>query len=298
MGVLDYREVSNTSTISDKGERGYTRKYLVRMVNLDDRPPALWSAIPIARNSAYPTDSGAVAISASVDFVELGIYEVTFTYTSKPYDKGNVSGDPTQTDQSTTTPTSRPWVVKFGSTHGTRLLTKDVITGLPVVNSAGQPFDPTVEIPTSNMTISITTYKDFNTFDPIAKILTYQDAINDTATLFVVSPATTTVFPARTLRCTEYNPTSQTENGVTYWQVDLTVEYKKDGWNPIDIVNAGTVYIDSMSKPPQPILDKTGAPISTPIPLDAAGHVLNAGAALVYKSFSGYYERNFGLILT
>ncbi len=286
--------------MNDKGVRTYTRKFLVTMSSIADAPPTPWGSIPINRYSAFPGDSGAVAVSLDCQPIsdQLGLfYEVTYTYTSAPFDKGNASGDPAQTDQSTV-PTSRPWVIKFGSTHSTRLLTKDVITGAAVVNSVGQPFDPTVEIPTSNMTITVTAYKDFNTFDPVSKQLTYQDTINDAALLMVVTPATTGVFPAKTLRCTEYSGESYNENGATYWKVDLTLEYKPSGWNPISILDAGTCYVKSLALPPQPILDETGNPVTTPVPLNGAGGKLNAGAALVYKDFSGYYERNFATILT
>lgn len=301
MGVAAWYELPGSGTVDNKGQREYTRRFLVQMANLSDSPPSVWGTgfAVIPRYSSHPGDAAALAVSLDCEphGSDIGWYDVSVHYTSKPFDEGNQTGNPANTDASVT-PTSRPWVIQFGATHGTRLLTKDVITGAALTNSAGQPFDPPPEIPSSNLTITVTAYKDFNTFDPVSKVLTYQDAINDAALLMLVSPVTTAVFPAKTLRCNEYKFGSHSENGATYWQVDLTLEYKPTGWNPIQLLDCGMVYQKSLSLPPQPILDAQGNPVTSPVPLDGSGQPLAAGGALVYRSFSGYYERNFATILT
>lgn len=300
MSVLAYYELPSTANVDEQGNREYHRKWLVRMSSLSDVPPTVWGTgfASISRYDPHPLDSGALALSLDCNphGDALGWYEVSIRYSSKPFDEGNASGDPTQTDASVT-PTSRPWVVTFGATHGTRLLTKDVGTGLPIANSAGQPFDPPPEIPASNLTISITCFKNFATFDPVAKLLAYQDTVNNADVLMSISPATMTVFPKWSLRCNEYKFQMHTEQGSQYWQLDLTIEYKKTGWNPISLLDCGTTYIKSMSLPPQPVLDAQGNPVSSPVPFDGSGGVLNAGAAPVYLDFKGYYDSNFANIL-
>jgi hypothetical protein len=302
MGVVATWEKPGSGSVDIKGQREYTRNFLVEMALLSDSPPATWGAgfsPTILRYDPHPGDPQALAVSldCSPEGDDIGFYTVAIKYTTKPFDEGNSSGDPKMTDQSVAPP-DRPWVINFGATHGTRLLTKDVITGDPVANSAGQPFDPPPEIPSSNLTITVTAYKDFSTFDPVAKVLVYQDAINDANLLMAVSPATTAVFPAKTLRCNEYKVGSHSENNQTFWQVDLTLEFKPTGWNPISLLDAGNYYIKSMSLPPQPMLDLQGNPANGPMPLDGSGHPLNAGATLVYKDFSGYLQQNFATILT
>jgi hypothetical protein len=289
-----------TGSVDPKGVREYTRKWLVKMQNLSDTPPAAWGAgfAVVPRYSSYPTDAGAVAVSLDCNpGQEIGFYDVSIKYTSKPFDDGNQSQNPANSDQSVAPP-FRPWVINFGAVHTTRLLTRDVATGAAVANSAGQPYDPPPEIPSSNLCITITAYKDLNTFDPVSKVLTYQDSINDGALLMLVSPATMTTFPIRTLRCNEYKFSSHYENGAAYWQLDLTLEYKFNGWNPIQILDAGTYYLKSMALPPQPILDLQGHEASHPMPLNGAGQPLTAGGALQYKSFSGYREVNMATILS
>lgn len=299
MAVAEYWEVAGSASVDTKGERTYTRNWKVRTTNLTDQPPTVWGTgfASVLRYDPYPFDSGALAVSLdATPMTDLGFYEVSIKYTSKPFDDGNQSQDPSLNDRSISPP-SRPWEITFGATHGTRLLTRDVVTGAAIANSAGQPFDPPPEIPSSNLTIQITAFKNIATFDPVAKVLIYQDRINASNLLMLVSPATTTVFPAKTLRCNEYKFGSHIENGIAFWQLDLTLEYKWNGWNPISILDCGTTYIKSGSLPPQPCLDAQGNPVTTPIPLDGSGRPLLAGGTLVYLNYSGYVEANFDNIL-
>lgn len=292
MSIVSYVEKSNTATVDTKGVRTYTRKYLVQMSALSDRPPSAWGGIPINRYDAYPTDSGAKAVSLNCDPEgdQLGWYTVTYTYTSAPFDQGNTTQDPTQTDQSVT-PTSRPWVITYGAVHGTRIVGPKDLAGVDVVNSAGQPFSPPLEVPCSNLIFTVEAYKALAGFDPTAKQLHFQDAINDAGLLIAVTPAATTVWPAKTVRCNEYNVVSVTEQGVTCWKVTITLEVKITGWQP-SVLDAGTVFAFDPGHPPQKIVDRVGNSHDSPIPLDGTGHPLNAGAALVYKTFNGGHETN------
>ena len=114
----------------------------------------------------------------------------------------------------------------------------------------------------------------------------------------VINPSNTANFPAKTVRCTEYNVTSVQENGLAYWEVNVTLEYRPKAWNPVQVLDAGTVFLKSMSLPPQPILDATGNPTSSSVALDGSGHVLTAAGTPVYIDFPGYYETNFAAILS
>ena len=252
----------------------------------------------VVRYDPHPSDAGALAVSLDCQPAGdvVGQYEVSITYTSAPFDKGNQGTDPTASDQSTPPP-DRPWTIKLGSVHSTRLLGPKDLANVPVVNSANQPFDPPPEIPCSNLQVSITAYK------PLAwgagvKILDYQDAINNAALSMTINPSNVAIFPARTLRCTEYSVSNHSENGQYYWQVDIVLEYRVRAWNPVQVLDAGTVYKKSSLIPPQPILDETGQPVNSPVCLNGTGGVLTAGGTPVYLDFKGYEEKNFATILT
>ena len=174
MSVSTYYEKPGSAAVDSKGVRTYTRKFLFLENVFSDHPPVTWGAggPTIYRYDPHPADSGARAISLSTNPTDVvGQYEVEVTYSSQPYDEGNVSNDPTQTDQSTV-PTARPWVIKFGSVHGERLLGPKDLANKMVSNSAGQPFDPPPVIPCSNLQIQITVYKD-PTWNAAGHIVTY-----------------------------------------------------------------------------------------------------------------------------
>ena len=301
MGVAAYFEKSTDASVDQKGNRTYIRKFLVGMANLSDQPPSVWGSgfASIVRYQSYPFDAGALAVTLDASPEgDTGLwYTVRITYKSNPFDLGNTTGNPSDSDASVT-PTSRPWTITFGSTHGQRLLTQDTITDAPIASSAGQPYDPPPEIPSSNLTIQITAFESFATFKPIGKVLNYQDYVNEFDILLAVSPAETNTFPAETLRCTEYKSVSHSEQGETYWQVDVTLEFKFNGWNPIELLDCGTLYIKSMTLPIQPVLDQQGNPVSTPVPLNGSGGLLNAGDAPVYLQFNGYNKVDFSTLLS
>jgi hypothetical protein len=298
MAVANCWELAGSGSVDVKGQREYTRNFRVQMQNYTDVPPNTWGSgfASIARYSSYPSDTQALATTLDcTPESDLGFFHISIKYSTHPFDNGNQSQNPTNSDQSVTA-SSRPWVIKFGAVHTTRLLTKDVVNGKAVANSAGQPFEPTINIESSHLTISIEAFKDMS-FDPVAKCLTYQDSINNAALLMLVSPATTTTFPARSLRCNEYAFESVYDNGASFWKMSLVLEYRWELWNPIYILDAGTHYIKSMALPVQPVVDLHGQPSTTPMPLDGTGKQLTASQPFVYLPFSGYNECNFATIL-
>lgn len=301
MGIAQWFEKPGTAAVDTKGVRTYTRKFLFVMEFFTDYPPVVWATggPSIVRYQAHPNDTQALAISMTVNSTDVvGHYEIDVSYSSQPFETsaGNTANDLSGNDQSTT-PTSRPWVIKFASIHTERLLGPLDLNGQDVVNAAGQPFDPPPTIPCSNLQINITAYKD-STWDAATHILDYQDTINASDFNLVINPSNTMLFPKQTLRVTEYNASSVNENGIWYWEISLVIEYRVKPWNPIKVLNAGMCYVKDSSTPPQKITDNTGNDVSRPVPLDSAGHVLNAGAALNYIDFKGYDEQNFNLILS
>jgi hypothetical protein len=299
LSVVTYYEKPGTNSVDSKGVRTYVRKFLFIQSNFTDYAPITWggSGPSISRYDVHPTDSGARAISLTSNPTEsLGQYEVDITYSSEPFDSGNPTNDPTQSDQSVT-PTSRPWQISFDSVHTERLLGPKDLANKAVTNSANQPFDPPPTVPCSNLKVTIVAYF-VPSWNAAAHVLTYQDSINNAIFNLVINPTNTLSFPAKTVRCTEYNVKGVNESGTAFWEATVVLEYRVKAWNPIQVLDAGTCYIKSMSLPPQPILDATGNPVSTSVCLDGSGHVLSSSGTPQYISFTGYNEVNMATMLS
>lgn len=293
--AYEYRELSREGGIDEKGIRNYTRTYQVITSNFLDGPGVVSAYVPINLYASYitetETDLYAILKKKSAKPIEPGLWEVVCEFDSAPLDFGTQGGqepgagsEPGQGNNQQT-PTSRPWIIKCGSNKTTKLLTKD-LDNQEVVASNGQPFDPPLEVPSAFPTISITAFKDTFNF---SSILTYTNAINEDAWQG---------FQPRRLRCIEYSATTVYENGAFFWQIDVTLEYNPDeDWNPVKILDAGTLWKESGAKPLQPIKDATGNPVSSPVPLNGAGIPLNAGDALVFQNFTAYREEEFADII-
>mgnify|MGYP003612427028 CR=1 FL=1 len=294
----EVREIKREGGIDEKGVRRYTRTFQVITDDYTLGPGLVATLVPTLLYEPYNLGTGEADLYAILKRKDarpvegqLGIWEVICEYDSAPLDFGTQggsspgAGSAPGAGNNQVAPNLRPWVIKCGSNKGTKFLQKDV-NNVDVVASNGQPFDPPLEVPTAFPTLQITAYKATFAF---ATILIYTNAINSDAWQG---------FAPRRLRCIEYTATTQYDNGAFFWQIDLTLEYNPDAdWNPVKVLDAGTVYKESMSKPPQPILDSTGNPVTAPVPLNGAGMPLNAGAALVYLDFTAYREVAFAGII-
>ena len=224
------------------------------------------------------------------------LWQVTCEYDSEPFERNAGGMDPGSggtgsagagpTDNSQTQPDLRPYTIELGTNKTTRILRKDVATFADVDNSAGQPFDPPVEVPCHNPTIKFKLWKATGD-DDISNVDTYTDHINDD---------TWNGWPAGTVLCKQYTLTSVFEQNSWWWEKVVEVEIKHDGWNPVSILDAGTTRLVT-GKPPQPILDQSGNPITSPTLLDGTGQPLLSGGTPVYIDVNAYYEADFDNIL-
>jgi len=217
------------------------------------------------------------------------VWEVICEYDSAPFDQQQGGTSPSgEPGQSQTQPDLRPWQIEFGSVKTTKLLTQDVIDGTDVVASNGQPFDPPPEIPAFHPQITITAFKAIGS-ESLANVTTYTNKVNQGAWQG---------FADQTVLCTEYKLQSQYEHGSWWWQKSVVLEVNPDGpWNPIKILDCGTVTRVSMTEPFRPILDGTGQPVTSPVPLNGSGQPLPSGGALHYIEKNGYKKVNFAAII-
>jgi hypothetical protein len=290
-----------SASVDERGRRKYTRKWFVRVANWSfDVPPITWGDIPVQRYDPYvgleAIDLGAVALSLKCEPVggRPGDYWVSVDYGSLElkFDRGNTTGDPQRTDQSTD-PVTRPWTVTYGSTHGTIPLGPQDLSGNNIVNSVGMPLNG-LEKPTTNLTIKIKAFAPYgSSFDPIGAKQYFQDAINSFP--MTIQNVSNTVFPRGTMRCVEYSATTENENGNPYYSVEVDLEFKagitpsqQNTWQPLvvdtSVYRLIKVPTGQPAQPPVQIVDpRTGQPVQPPgVPMDGTGTQLLGGQPIVY----------------
>lgn len=178
------------------------------------------------------------------------------------------------------------------------------VNGKPIVNSAGDPFDPPPEIETTTQAIYVRGTIDFDVSVPLT-LKTYRDTINVQG-LFG--------FPAFGCKLSEttWNTrrVSQTEVGIDIelvWYIDdwsLTlvdngIFQVEDGEGAIfenntgDGAQSGTVALSTVvTTNRQRVLDKDGVPVDKPVLLDGNGQPLGNGAPVNVGPFQMYFTAN------
>lgn len=315
--AYEWRELpTREGSIDEKLIRNYSRSFQVIVDNPTHGPGEVAAMVPLNMYASWAagTDFDFTALlkkkTARMTGQQDGgwIWEVVCDYDSAPFDQGtggSSSESPSgQPGQSQTQPDARPWSIEFGSVKTTKLLVKDVQgaatkyvnangalvnnAGVEAVASNGQPFDPTVEIPAHHPQISITAFKAMG-MDSMANVAAYTNKVNQ---------GVWQGFADQTVLCTEYKLTSQYEHGQWWWQKTVVLEVNPDApWNPVLILDCGTVTRVSNTEPFRPILDGTGQPVTSPVPLNGSGQPLPAGSPLVYQAVNGYNKVTFANII-
>ncbi len=286
--MATYVEIPGGDASTDKdGIRTYQRTFRVYGLDPNLRPSFGILTVPINRFDPHPDDSGALAVGVSSAFVngELGVQDVTYSYTSRPFDAGigedvETGGpgggelSPGATDPTANNnPLNRPPTIKFSQNTVQVPFVKDYnpAGAKPVRNSAGVPFEgETVDEITSIITIS------FNkgVLDVSDRQQTYCGCCNDAS--FSICNAFPTSFPAYTLRCNAWTGTIQFEEGIWYTACEIELEYNRHTWTR-RLLDVGYTYLDgTVDILGRPILKRfldqsTGAPVDHPMYLNGAG---------------------------
>lgn len=299
----------------DNGIRKYTRTYLVTTDQTSCGPGQIATFAP-GYWGDYWVHGSEVDVWARLktktatcmgDGTGGFLWTVVCEYDSSPAGKSEGGADPSTASEPAVTaqqsPPDRPWTIEVGSTKTSKILTTDInddpilykkadgtivnASTKSITNSSGQPFDPPVEMPAFHGTLTIGLFKSISS-DNFVNVKTYTNRINSTTFLG---------FTAGSLLVTEYKLTSQYEQGSYFWHKHVTLEIHPETWNPVQVLDAGTMWKESGSKPLQAILDKSGNPVTSPVPLDGLGKPLNANGDLVYMTCNGYKKISFaGLI--
>lgn len=289
MGVIQIDEDfdGRRGSITDTGDREYTRVFNVQTDNPSDGSAIVMFAVGIPRiysvySSGNETDLGAFckSVEPEQDSASRTFWKVTCRYDSK-FDV-NKAGQQVDPD-----PTHQPAVISWTSNHYTRVVSESTTSGVAIKNSAGDTFDPPVTSEWSRPVLNIAINRLF--FDPSWKY-DYENAINSDpwfgqdakcwlcraidANLEYASIPNRPVFP--------------------YWAISLAFEHNRDKWNPAKILDIG--YNKLNGTVVEKIKDKNGEDVSFPVRLDGSGAVLSTSAADVFRSFNIYREVSFGAL--
>lgn len=211
----------------------------------------------------------------------------TVTYSSESLTGGTQDDDKVKE----LNPIDRRAKIRWNSAQYTKVFDKDT-SGNAVVNSAGDPFDPPVEIESSRWQVTIQK----NVSAVPTYVLTYQDAINsDSFTLQGITVA------VRCARVTHIEISDlQKENDIEFYTFTYSMEFNKDTWRK-KVPDMG--YRKLVGGVPTDILlpDENGnlARTSVPRQLDGSGGVIAnpTASTVIYKEFQGFAELPFSGVL-
>jgi hypothetical protein len=294
----------------DKPSAKAQRVYLVKCDDVNDAPDLAALACP---TTAYASGLPVTARDAKYyDSTADGgvLYEVTIDYAT-------VSTDPSKQDPN---PLLRPAIVSLSfdnfeetvytqpersqplaeDTDGNTVpITSDKwLWGNAVVNSAGQPFDPSIK---DTFADPVLTVMKNSVGIPFDQAIEYCDTIN-------VNDFTITyrgrAYTIKSDQAWLYNiaTSPQFENDVYYEQVTFTFKLRKDGWRR-KVLDQGLAQFPngdvSPSHPAEPIRDKNGDPVTKPVLLDGKGVAVGGqggGSKPVFLKFLLKREKDFSAL--
>jgi hypothetical protein len=269
MATVSVKEITGAkgSGEFETGKREYTRLYKVITDSNLDSALQVGTSTGIPRlgdiyqaNGSFDATALARKVDAQQDNENPKLWIVTVDY-------GPFTAQPFQQDQN---PLLRPSVVTFGF-NKTQRIVRRYADFRPIVNSAGDEYDPPLTVDASNPVLTVT--RNEPSFNP-AIAVAYQDAVNSDP-FFGASPGQAKV--------AGISAVSQTENNYFFFQVTYEIEFRWDGWQPILLDygrNAlfqdqnGVVYKSPIFQRDRNGKEMPNIPISEPAPLDGFGNQL------------------------
>lgn len=285
VSVNDKMEGTRSGSIDRMWRRTYTRTFIVettgpqvgalqvRTASGIPQPGTFYHNGLSVGDPDYEFDRGSFveSIEATMNQDLTGI-EWTVVVNYGPYDAGTFSNDPSLW----------PIKVSFGGDKTEKVIAKDKADN-PIVNSAGDPFDPPITIDDSRSTMTVTRNELVSAFD-ITLAEMYRDKINS---------ADWNGFEALSVKCgiiTTSEPQYDSNAQVYYYTVTYPFTIDRKGWLK-DILDAGCNELDADGVP-APIMNK-GQQVSDPVPLDGTGHRLDVGADPVFITIDAYESVDF-----
>jgi hypothetical protein len=277
MAVVTFSELpQRTGGTQADFKRRYTRVFQVYSDDRDDGPVTVAAAIGLGIGSTYScgNDTDLGSFVQSIEARETGellagmglLWHVTVQYDGV---------DPTQDGEADDNPLNKPVEWRYGTNRFERVVDKDV-SGVAVLNTAGQPFDPPLVIDDSRPVIQAT--RNEATFSPAAAYA-YKDVVNS-ATWFGGA--------AKTWKCNAITAKREWHGTLEYYVVDYEFEYNPNTWQKV-ILNQG--MCEKVSGALKAITTSDGTPISQPVPLASNGTKIAASSlpgSAVWLTFDVY----------
>lgn len=185
-------------------------------------------------------------------------------------------------------PLGRSAKLKWRTVKYTRAITKDK-NGEAILNSAGDPFDPPVEIQASHWMVDVTR----NISAAPSWIIDYEDAIN--ATSFYLGGL---LIPARVAKLSEIEIGEQaTESGVRHYPFRMSIELRRETWR-LKILDQGLHYYDDDAGEFKRAVDANMEPTAGPVLLDGMGGQLDNPSLdnAVFLDFDVFPENEFSIL--
>ena len=300
MTILSVTETwSGETGTNDKSlERTYARTFRVitnnplhTVVDIGNAPgiPILWNR--------YPSDPVCYCEKVNVKRTRSSreVWEVTASYTNKIDEE----------DEPEENPLARPWKLSWASqtfqkvaergikretidAQGTTIVAAPAgdIEG-PIINSAGDQFDPPVQIEASNW--ALTAKK--NIASVPTWLMDFRDSLNDSQITIAGVTFEKNELRINSMSIGEY----AIENDIGYFPFEIQIAQKSETWtrelldqgtHEIKTVNVGGVSTDSRVR----IVDKKGQHVTEPIRLDGEGKKLEPDTAPVEDSIFIRYQ--------
>jgi hypothetical protein len=224
---------------------------------------------PVAGDPWFEEDTGAFARSINCEQVDESGFQwlVRVEYGPQSYDVEKKE-DPTEEEPS----------VEWDFDPHEEIADLDR-NGDPIVNTAGDPFDPAVMRDRTDPVLTVTV----NVADPFDFETAYNfcDSVNDDVFFGA---------PARYVKIKSIKARRQrAASGVRYWQITYVFAFNRKTWDKV-ILNQGRR--EKISGQRRLILIDN-APASDPVPLDATGQKLAPGDAPVFLTFELYTPQDF-----
>ncbi len=255
--ITEHNESPSGGDVQEQFGRKYRRHFIVDTGNETLGPAYVMSlgGLPaLFAPYAYGGESDAGALVTNRDFKRRSgarhIWDVEIEYSTKSLEPGQQNDNPTE----------RPPDVAWESERVEEVADLDR-NGNPILNTAGQPYDPPLMRDYKLRTLVYT--RNEPTFD-WSLSLDYEDTINSSTFLGK---------PAFTWRVLDIDARRAFEEGELFWVVTYRLQYKRRGWK------RKVMSLGFKDKDGKEILDEHGNRPSEPWKLDANGDPIKAAGA-------------------
>lgn len=212
------------------------------------------------------------------------IWEVDAQYSTSPSDIGEKQKEDNKGADGKT-PTQKPAEISYGSERYTKVIKRATrigdtgdIPNAPIASSAGEEFDPPIEIDDTRPTLTIT--RNEAAFDS-SMPSQYCDKLNSDPFFG---------FAAGQVKCMSITAVTQHDQDQDFWKVTYLFHVRPvdPGWN-VKILDAGFWEINQATNK-RTLIRARNRPVPAPWPLDAQGHALSEAAVQADSVFFREYR--------